>query len=279
VKKQQTLAHSFTLEGVGIHTGMQGWVKIHPAEVNTGRMFRIGKLSFPAHADHVVDTVRSTTLGYEGARISTVEHLLSALHGCGIDNAWIEVSSPEIPILDGSALPFVEAIRAVGIEEQTQEVKSVTLTRSIEIEAGASRVLGEPAEGLALEVHTRFEAWPEGDATLQISLVPGTSAHYTAAIAPARTFVFRQEVESILEAGLARGGSLDNALIVTPPRSFSTPLRLPAEWCAHKMLDVIGDLALVNARLNAKLTLTRPGHRINILCAKALLAQRRAEEE
>lgn len=275
--EQQTLRTRFTLEGVGIHSGAWGRVTVHPAEADTGRVFRLGAVSLPAHVSFVVDTARCTTLGVEGVRVSTVEHLLSALHGCGIDNAVIEVSGPEIPILDGSALPFFEAILSAGICGQGGTPRRLRLREPVEVGEGGSLLTAKPADGCTLEVTTTFDGWPEGSTTLHARLDPEDTARYGTEIAPARTFAFRQEVEALLAAGLAQGGSLENALIITPPDGFSTPLRLPAEWCAHKLLDLIGDLALLDARLNMKLSALRPGHRINAHFARTLLQSGQAQ--
>ncbi len=271
--EQQTLAQPFTLEGIGIHTGAHTAVNIAPAPADTGRCFRIGAATIPARADYVVDTLRGTTLAAAGAQVRTVEHLLSALHVCGVDNVWIDVDGPEIPILDGSAQPFVEAILAAGIQGQARPAREVTLAKPLEVQEGDSRIVASPAYGFQVEVRTEFTDWPQGSVTLKATVGPETPACYTAEIAPARTFAFAWEVAALQDQGLARGGSLENALIITPPDTFSTPLRLPAEWCAHKLLDVIGDLALADARLNLRLTAVRPGHRINTRFAHALLTQ------
>jgi UDP-3-O-[3-hydroxymyristoyl] N-acetylglucosamine deacetylase len=276
--EQQTLAQAFTLEGVGIHTGAAGRVTAHPAPADTGRVFRSGGRDIPARADHVADTSRCTTLGADGARVSTVEHLLSALHGLGVDNVIIEVVGPEIPILDGSALPWVEAIQAAGVAAQGVPARVFTLAEPCEVAEGASRFQAAPGDGLRVEVVTEFHEWPEGRASQAYASGPEGARRYVDQVAPARTFAFRREVEMLLAAGLAKGGSLDNALIISPPDTFSTPLRLPQEWCAHKLLDVIGDLALVDARLNVHLTAIRPGHRLNVRLAGALLEQHKGRE-
>ncbi len=271
---QQTIAKSFTLEGVGIHTGARGRVTVHPADAGSGRVFRVGAVTIPARADFVVDTTRCTTLGAEGIRVSTVEHLLCALHGFCIDNAVIEVEGPEIPILDGSALPFAEAIAAAGMIVQDREARIIT-PEKIEFTEGRSQYNATHSvfSGYTLESGVYFDNWPEGNAATTEVLPPNSGAAYLERIAPARTFAFRSEVDHLIAAGLAKGGSLDNALIITPPDGFSTPLRLPQEWAVHKMLDLIGDLALVDARIQATIFATRPGHRGNVRLALELLKQ------
>ena len=271
---QQTIATSFTLKGAGIHTGAFGRVTAHPAETDAGRVFRVGGIVIPARADFVVDTARCTTLGAEGVRISTVEHLLSALHGFCIDNALIEVEGPEIPILDGSALPFAEAIQQAGIVAQDKSPR-IIVSGEIEFTEGRTQYRAAPSatEGVALNVAVDFDNWPEGRAEANGVFAQRYEPEYCRAVAAARTFAFQEEVEQLMAAGLAKGGSLDNALIITPPDGFSTPLRLPQEWAVHKMLDLIGDLALVDARIQAAIFAARPGHRANVRLALELLKQ------
>lgn len=265
---QRTLKDSFKFRGVGIHTGSIAEVTVHPAEVDSGRQFRTGKVMIPASLENVVDTSRCTTLGRDGARISTVEHLLSALYGCGIDNALIEIEGIEIPILDGSARPFVDEIVAAGIMEQDKPATFLHLFDNIQLSDGKSLMTAEPSNEFYLDVITEFDDWPAGTARSQATIETTSTELYAATIAPARTFAFRREVEMLLAAGLAKGGSLDNALVITPPDIYSTPLRMEGEWCMHKLLDIVGDFALLNARIKARISAIRPGHRLNIEFAK-----------
>jgi UDP-3-O-[3-hydroxymyristoyl] N-acetylglucosamine deacetylase len=271
--EQRTLAHSFTFAGVGIHTGAQSRVTVHPADVDTGRMIRAGTQTFPVRADLVVDTTRCTALAYEGARVLTIEHLLSALFAYQVDNVLIEVEGGEIPILDGSALPHVQAIEQSGIIAQGKPARVLILEQPLVVQERGSELRAEPASTFQVEARVEFSQWPEGNMALTFVSDSNGPKSYAKNIAPARTFAFRQEVEMLLAAGLARGGSLDNALIITPPDEFSSPLRLPGEWCAHKLLDVLGDLALVNSRLQLSVTALRPGHTVNVFLARALLEQ------
>jgi UDP-3-O-[3-hydroxymyristoyl] N-acetylglucosamine deacetylase len=271
--EQQTISGPFTFEGVGIHSGARARVTVRPAAPGSGRSFHVAGVTIPAHVRCVVDTKRCTTLGIDGTRVGTVEHLLSALAGCGIDNCTIDVEGPEIPILDGSALPIVAAIHNAGIERQRTEARSVRLARAVSTEVGASAMRAERSNAFELHISTDFDEWPEGAATLELRGEDGVPTGYAESVAPARTFAFRAEVEMLIAAGLAKGGSLDNALIVSPPDTFSSPLRVPLEWCAHKMLDVIGDLALLNARPIVAIHARRPGHRINVALAQAIFAQ------
>jgi len=273
MSEQQTIGSMFQFEGVGIHTGTMARVIVYPAPPGTGRVFQIGGESLPAQVQFVIDTRRSTTLGREGVKLSTVEHLLSALAGCGIDNCTMVVEGPEIPILDGSARPHVEAIRAAGIVGQGVPARFIHLSEPVTVNAGGSELRAEPADCLSVQVTTEFDEWSGGLATVSIEGPEGVPVDYANTIAPARTFAFRREVEMLIAAGLAKGGSLDNALIIDPPDTLSSPLRVPFEWCAHKMLDAIGDLALLDARLAMKISARRPGHGSNTALARAIFAQ------
>jgi UDP-3-O-[3-hydroxymyristoyl] N-acetylglucosamine deacetylase len=268
--EQQTVAQPFTVEGVGIHTGAMARVTVHPAPAGMGRVFQVGAVTLPARTDAVVDTRRCTTLGRENVRIHTVEHLLSALHGLQIDNARIVVEGPEIPILDGSALPFVERIRQAGREGQGVPPRTVRLERPLIWREQGAAVDMLPADTFQAEVTVEFADWPEGAASIGVEVGRDGAQEYVEQVAPARTFAFRHEVEALLAAGLAKGGSLDNALIITPPDTFSSPLRVPLEWAAHKLLDLIGDFALLDARPLLRISAHKPGHRTNTLAADAL---------
>ena len=284
-EQQHTLKQSFSLEGIGIHTGTQARVTAHPADVDTGRVFLVNGQSIPAYADWIVDTTRCTTLGKEGTRLHTVEHLLSALHAFNVDNAILEVEGIEIPILDGSALPYAQAVEQSGIIAQGKMARTIALPQPLTLEERGSRVSAEPAPVFVVEAQVEFTHWREGKASQSFHSGNNAASFYTRSIAPARTFAFQKEVEQLLAAGLARGGSLDNALIISPPdettikswmeieTEFSTPLRLPQEWCAHKLLDVIGDFALFNARPLMAVTAYKPGHGSNARFVQAALKQ------
>ncbi len=237
-------------------------------------------MEIPARADYVIDTSRCTVLGSEGVLVSTVEHLLSALSGCNIDNAIIEVVGSELPILDGSSLPWVEEILNVGVAKQSQEAHFFKIKSKSEIVQGHSICEASPAEEFSIEVTTQFDNWPEGSSTICAVLGVDIDS-YCSHISPARTFAFLQEVQAILDSGLAKGGSLENVLIITPPATYSSPLRVEKEWCAHKILDCIGDLALLNARSCFHMRAIRPGHRINNAMARELLlrSEQASEQE
>lgn len=267
---QHTLAGTLARRGTGIHTGATATVRLRPAPTNFGRIFWIKGQSVPATAEHVVDTQRCTTLGNAHVRISTVEHLLSALFALEVDNVVIEVEGPELPILDGSAQPWVEAIMEAGIVAQAEPAPIFNLQAPMSVTIGKSIAECAPAPNLRLYVEFVSEDWPEGTATAELQLGVQHVALYKDRVAPARTFAFRKEVEALLAAGLARGGTLENALLIDPPHCFSSPLRVEYEWVAHKLLDLIGDLALVGARFHAHVAVRRPGHTINTKLAQAI---------
>lgn len=270
---QNTITTSFKLQGTGIHSGKACSIHAHPQEAGVGRVFLVNGTPIPAHADYVTNTTRSTTLAKDSSTVSTVEHLLSALAGCDVDNVLVEVEGPEIPILDGSALPFIEAILSAGITALPgTEAKTVSLDAPVSLKLGDSLLVATPADSFKPTILVYFDEWHEGSVFFSID---ATDFHkeYLTKVAPARTFAFAREVEMLRAAGLAQGGSLDNALIITPPDEFSSPLRVPKEWAAHKLLDVIGDLALLDARLQFELDAIRPGHRINTAFAKLLTSR------
>lgn len=274
ITEQQTLRRPFSLEGVGLHTGADCKVTVLPAEPDTGRVFVVDGVEIPARAECVVDTARCTALGYANRRVRTVEHLMAALAGCLVDNVRIEVFGPEIPILDGSSLPFVESIGSSGICSQRLPARYVSVSEALALEngTGLSRLTAAPANRCEICIETSFPDWPEGDAETTLLFEPDGTL-FQELIAPARTFAFAAEVPGLLESGLARGGSLENVVIITPPSSFSSALRMPGEWWRHKVLDLIGDLALIDARLMCSVTAIRPGHSINTRMAAALVKE------
>lgn len=267
--KQTTLRAPATLSGVGLHTGAEARVRVQPAPADSGILFTGGAGRIPARAAFVVSTQRSTSLGDGTARIDTVEHLLSALCGLGIDNAEIEVEGPEIPILEGSAAPWVEALATAGIVELPAAARWLTLPETVALRDGDSWMVAAPADTFSVTCVTQFDHPLLGT---QAATFPANPARYAAEIAPARTFVYAADLEALRAAGLIRGGSLDCALVLYPDR-FSDALRFPDECLRHKTLDLWGDLALAGGRLRAAITAIRPGHRINTAFA-ALLAER-----
>jgi UDP-3-O-[3-hydroxymyristoyl] N-acetylglucosamine deacetylase len=249
-----------------MHTGSPSTVTIEPASADTGIRFRIGDQVIPASADLVVSTRRCTTLGAYNKQVGTVEHLLSALSGCGIDNAEIEVEGEEIPILDGSAREWVSAIEASGIAELGKPVVMHILTKPVALQVEDSWMVASPSDEFKITCVSRFDHPMLGTEVVTYRHNP---RHYAEQVAPARTFGFIEEVEALRAAGLARGGSIENALIVFPDR-FSSALRLPHECNRHKLLDLIGDLSLTGRRFRASITAVKPSHKANVEFARTL---------
>jgi len=257
---QQTLRAPVDFAGVGLHTGAHARVTIEPQAPDAGLSFVLagGDVAFPAHAEFVVDTRRATVLGIGDVTVSTVEHLLSALFALGIDNARIAVDGPEIPILDGSAAAFSEAFARVGVVAQPAPRASFRLDRPHVFADGDAILILSPADAFRLRFAVEF-APPIGAQFIDTKLEAGA---YVREIAQARTFGYLHEVEALLAAGLARGGSLENALVFAPDGPL-TPLRWPNEVVRHKALDLIGDLALLGAWPMCDIVSIKSGHRLH----------------
>ncbi len=264
--QQTSLAAPYSIGGVGMHTGAEVRVTVKPSRVNSGVHFVIGAARIPARASFVVNTRRCTCLGSGDKRVDTVEHLLSALFGLCITNAEIEVEGPEIPILDGSAQVWVKGLKAAGIVELDAPAPALHLNEPVALENVDSWYIAVPSDELFVTCVTHFDHPLLGTETITFV---GSPEHYEREIAPARTFGFSSEVEALLAAGLAQGGSLDNALIIQHDR-FSHKLRLPHECARHKLLDLLGDLSLTGERLCANVTAIRPSHQGNTAFATLL---------
>ncbi len=274
-RRQTTLRAPITMRGTGMHTGQHAEVTVRPAPPNAGIQFICGARRFPARASFVVNARRCTSVGEGDVRVDTVEHLLAALAGMRIDNAEICVAGPEIPILDGSALPWVDAIRKSGVETLDVSRHSLTLTETAALRDGESWLVAKPAGRFSLTCVTHFDHPLLGT---QAATFSDDVAEFARDIASARTFGFAHEVEALLAAGLAQGGSLDNALIIYEDR-FSSPLRMEKECLCHKALDLFGDLSLAGGLVCASVTAVMPGHRINAAFAALLIEKGRWVEE
>ena len=292
---QQTLKKSYTFEGKGLHTGRVAKMTINPAPVDTGIRFRrtdLGENSYiDALAENVSNTARSTTISYGEASVSTIEHVLSALTGMGVDNALIDIDNVEVPILDGSAKPYIDAIWADGFQQQDAPRRYVELKEVVEVrnEETGSVVRIEPAEEFSYEIRVDFNSRVLGvqNARWDKSVV------YPEEIGVCRTFVFFHEIEFLFNNNLVKGGDVDNAIVIVEhpvtdeqvgrmSQLFNVPaltvredgylsnltLRFPNECARHKMLDLIGDLRLCGGFLKAKITAEKAGHGINTAIAK-----------
>jgi UDP-3-O-[3-hydroxymyristoyl] N-acetylglucosamine deacetylase len=248
---QRTLRDSFTIEGVGLHTGAWARVTVTPARPGSGIVFvRTDErgVEIPAMHEYVVSTSLATTVSMDGSSVATVEHLLAALFGLGVDNARVEVDGPEIPILDGSAAPFVEAILSAGIVAQRSRRRALHLRRPVSVRHGERTVLALPSDDLRISYAIDFAHPAIGYQAVTLRL---DERVFAASIAPARTFCLLRDVNAMRDSGLALGGSLENALVVGDDGPLNGELRFSDEFVRHKVLDLIGDLALAGASLRA----------------------------
>lgn len=280
--KQRTLKNVIRATGVGLHTGKKVYLTLRPAQVNTGIIFRRVDLDpaveIPARPHNVGDTRLSTTLTNGEVRISTVEHLLSAFAGFGIDNAYIDVSSDEVPIMDGSAGPFVFLIQSAGVMDQSAPKQFLRIKKQIKAEDGDKWVQFKPFDGFKVGFTIEFDhpAFNHRNCTAEIDF---STTSFVKEVSRARTFGFMRDVELLRENNLALGGSLDNAVVVDDYRILNEDgLRYEDECVKHKILDAIGDLYLLGHSLIGSFTGYKSGHELNnrILCE--LLADEKAWE-
>ena len=280
--RQRTLKNSIQANGVGLHTGAKVYLTLHPSAPDTGVVFRRIDLDpvveIPAKAENVGDTMLSTTLIKEGARVSTVEHLLSALAGMGIDNLIIDVSAPEIPIMDGSAAPFVFLLQSAGIEEQDAPKKFIRVKRPVTVEQEGKKATFKPFDGFKINFAIDFDHPVFENQTLNASIDFSTTS-FVKEVSRARTFGFMHEFEYLRAKGLARGGSLDNAIVVDDSQIVNEDgLRFEDEFVKHKILDAIGDLYLMGNSIIGEFDAHKSGHGLNNASLLALIAEKDAWE-
>ena len=277
--KQRTIKKSVKTVGVGLHSGTRVELTLQPAETDTGILFRRvdfdPPIEFPASALAVGDTRMASTLTHEKAKISTVEHVMSACAGMGIDNLIIDVSAEEIPIMDGSATSFVYLLQQAGKVEQTAAKKFIRVLKPIEVREGTGKAEKwarlEPYHGFKLKFFIEFNH-PAVDGTNQTAEVDFGQVSYTKEIARARTFGFMQDVESLRGIGLARGGSFENAIVLDEFRILNADgLRYEDEFVRHKILDAIGDLYLVGHPILGSYSAHKSGHGLNNQLLRAML--------
>ncbi len=281
--RQRTLKNVIRATGVGLHTGDKVFLTLRPAAPETGIVFRRVDLDdpvdIPASAENVGDTQLSTTLEKDGVRISTVEHLLSAFAGLGIDNAYVDVSAAEVPIMDGSAGPFVFLIQSAGVEEQNKLKRFIRIKQSVEVSDGDKFARFEPFEGFKVGFGIDFDHPVISDET-QFATIDFSSTSFVKEVSRARTFGFLREVEMLQQRNLARGGSMNNAIVVDDYRVLNEDgLRYEDEFVKHKILDAIGDLYLLGHSLIGSFSGYKSGHALNNKLLKALIANREAWEE
>ena len=273
--KQRTLKNMIRATGVGLHTGTKVYMTLRPAGTDTGIVFRRTDLTpqveIKGEPYSVGDTRLSSCLEKNNARVFTVEHLMSALAGLGIDNAYVDLSAPEVPIMDGSAGPFVFLLQSAGIEEQNAPKQFVRILKPVEVKEGDKWVRFEPYSGFKLTMGIDF-AHPVFDKARQSVTVDFSTTSYIKEVSRARTFGFMQDVETLREQGLALGGSLDNAIVMDEYRVLNTDgLRYEDEFVKHKVLDAIGDLYLLGHPLIGAFSGHKSGHALNNRLLRRLL--------
>ncbi len=280
--RQRTLKNVIRATGVGLHTGEKVYLTLRPAPVDSGIIFRRIDLDesveVVAKAENVGDTTLSSTLANGDVRISTVEHLLSALAGLGIDNAYVDLSAAEVPIMDGSAGPFVFLIQSAGIEEQAAAKKFIRIKREVQVEDGDKWVRFEPFDGFKVSMSIDFDH-PVFQGRTQTAEIDFSTTSFVKEVSRARTFGFMSQLEMLRARNLALGGSLDNAIVVDDYRVLNEDgLRYEDEFVKHKVLDAIGDLYLLGHSLIGAFSGYKSGHALNNQLLRTLLANEDAWE-
>lgn len=281
--RQRTLKNVIRATGVGLHTGEKVYLTLRPAPVDAGIIFRRVDINPPlaieARAENVGDTTMSTTLTKGDVRISTVEHMLSALAGLGIDNAYIDLSAPEVPIMDGSAGPFVFLIQSAGIVEQAAPKRFIRIKRPVRVEDGDRWVRFDPFEGFKVSMEIDFDH-PAFRGRSQLSCIDFSTTSFVKEVSRARTFGFMNQLEMLRSRNLALGGSLDNAIVVDDYRVLNEDgLRYDDEFVKHKVLDAIGDLYLLGCSLIGAFSGYKSGHELNNKLLRKLLVEEDAWEQ
>ena len=280
--KQRTLRKVIQATGVGLHSGDKVILTLRPAPSHTGVVFRRTDLnpvmSVPASYEHVRDTRLCTSLQHQGVRIATVEHLLSAFAGLGIDNAYVDMNSPEIPIMDGSAAPFVFLIQSAGIREQEARKRFIRITKPVRIEERGKFVQLLPYPGYRISFTIDFNH-PVFNDKPQTAMFDFSETSYVKQVCRARTFGFLSDYEKLRELDLAKGGSLDNTVVVDQYRVLNEDgLRFEDEFVKHKVLDAIGDLYLLGSSLIGAFEGYKSGHALNNKLLRALVVRQDAWE-
>jgi len=280
--KQRTLKNVIRATGVGLHTGEKVYLTLRPAPSDTGIIFRRIDLPEPveirACPENVSDTRLSTTLEYNGARVSTVEHLMSAFAGLGIDNAFVDLTAAEVPIMDGSAGPFVFLVQSAGIAEQSAPKRFMRIKKKIHLEEGDKWACFEPFEGFKVSFAIEFNH-PTFRNSTQNASVDFSTTSFVREVSRARTFGFMGDLEALRAAGLARGGGLDNAIVLDEYRILNDDgLRYEDEFVKHKVLDAIGDLYLLGHPLIGAFSAHKSGHSLNNRLLRELVMNQEAWE-
>lgn len=281
--KQRTLKNVIRATGVGLHTGDKVYMTLRPAAPDTGIVFRRTDLptpiDIPSRCEFVGDTRLSSTLVRDGARVGTVEHLLSAMAGLGIDNAYVDLSAPEVPIMDGSAGPFVFLLQSAGIEEQAVAKRFIRIKKPIKVEDGDKWARFEPFNGFKVGFSIEFKH-PLFSSRTSRAEIDFSTTSFVKEVSRARTFGFMRDIEMLRERNLAMGGSMDNAIVLDDYRVLNEDgLRYEDEFVKHKILDAIGDLYLLGHSLIGAFYGHKSGHELNNRLLRTLMADAAAWEE
>jgi UDP-3-O-[3-hydroxymyristoyl] N-acetylglucosamine deacetylase len=274
---EQTIAEPIEFDGIGLHSGAPVTLRLLPAPAGSGIVFRrtdLDNFEIPANGRNVAKVSYATSLMRQGVLISTTEHLLSALVGMGVDNAIVEIDNLELPILDGSALPYVQAILNVGIHTQRRRRETIRVLRPVEVREGNKFIGVYPGSGYTIRYTIDFPA-PIGRQMASVDLAAETYGHL---IAAARTFGYKADEQKLRDMGLIRGANADNAIILGPKGPENGPLRFSDEYVRHKVLDLIGDLALAGRRIEGHVVAERAGHAMHTALVSRLLKDRSAWE-
>jgi len=280
---QRTLKNSIRATGIGLHTGQKILMTLRPAAPDSGIVFRRTDLQQPvdiqAHAEHVGETMLGTTLHKGDAKISTVEHLLSALAGLGIDNALIEVSAAEVPIMDGSAGPFVFLLQSAGIEEQKAPKRFIRILETVHVTDGDKWARFDPYNGFKVNFEIEFNH-PTFKKHSQVASMDFSTTSFLREVSRARTFGFMRDIESLRSRNLALGGNMDNAIVLDDTRILNEDgLRYEDEFVKHKILDAIGDLYLLGHSLIGEVSGFKSGHALNNKLLRTLIGTPTAWQE
>ena len=277
---QQTLAEKVTCSGKGLHSGAEVSLTLRPGRANTGVVFvrtDLGGAEIPATPGSVCSMYRATTLGREEVAVATVEHLLGALSALGVDNVRVELDGPEVPVLDGSAAPFVDLVRTAGVFRQGELRPQLRIRERVEVVDGLRRISVEPCEAFAIHYVIDFDHPAIGRQEVELPVLDAES--FERELASARTFGFLDEVAALREAGLGRGGDLDNTVVLDGTRVINPGgLRFPDEFVRHKALDLVGDLALLGVALEGRVCVERGGHALHQRLVAEILRRPSASE-
>lgn len=281
--RQRTLKNIIRATGVGLHSGEKVYMTLRPAQVNTGVVFRRIDIEEPvdikANPEHVGDTMMGTTLVKGDVRVSTIEHLMSAFAGLGIDNACVDLSAPEVPIMDGSAGPFVFLLQSAGIEEQSAAKRFVRIKKKVRVEEAGKWAQFEPFDGFRINFEIEFEH-PVFKKHSQRASMNFSTTSFLSEVSRARTFGFMRDIEALRKRQLTLGGSMENAVVLDDFRVLNEDgLRYEDEFVKHKILDAVGDLYLLGHSLIGEFTGFKSGHTLNYRLLRELISRTEAWEE